>query len=318
MGSGSIASVASPRRIMIQGDRGARPFHYGPSKTADPLVTSAATSWAGAPFEVHEVCSNEAPKRLRPVDGEHHLRVVLDGSYDLVIRNPSGDLHRRGVPGTVTFHSGEGPQASAVFGSARTMIINVSDAWLRRVVQDAVPSPGTHALIEADETAHGLAQAMCREVEEGAESGSLFAESLSLALLSYALERMPVQMRVHGGLSESQCRRLRRYIRERLASDIRLADLAALCDLQSRHFTTLFRRAFDTTPHRYVMQQRLERGAELLSHSGHDIAEIALQSGFSSQSHFTTAFRKHYGTTPRRYAESQRVNVAVPRNASLQ
>lgn len=49
------------------------------------------------------------------------------------------------------------------------------------------------------------------------------------------------------------------------------------------------------------MQQRLAEGARLLTRQRMEIAEVAVQVGFCSQSHFTAAFRQAYGVTPRRY-----------------
>jgi AraC family transcriptional regulator len=199
-----------------------------------------------------------------------------------------------------------------VVGSARALVVSLSDAWLKRLMHEGTPPPGIHGVTSSDATACALAKAMCAEVSHGAPTGPIFAESLSTALLSYALDRVPlgsVSMQVSGALSDGQCRKLRRYIDERLMDDLRLPDLAAVCGLRPRHFTTLFRRAFGVPPHRYVLQRRLERGADFLASSAYEIAEIALRTGFSSQSHFTTAFRRAYGVTPRRYASSRRTSV---------
>src|SRR5262249_6094069 len=140
-----------------------------------------------------------------------------------------------------------------------------------------------------------------------ARTGRLYAESLSLALLSYAVERIPVsRLRVGGALSEAQRRKLARLIRERLGEDLSLGDLASFVGLGPRQFSRLFREAFGVTPHRYVLEQRLEAGARQLANGSLDIAEIALSLGFSSQSHFAAAFRKRFAQTPRRYATEHR------------
>ena len=81
-----------------------------------------------------------------------------------------------------------------------------------------------------------------------------------------------------------------------------LAELADVVSLSPRYFTKLFRTAFGTTPHRYVMRQRLAEGARLLARGRYDLADVAVRLGFCSQSHFTAAFRQVYGVTPHRYA----------------
>jgi len=298
--------VVKSSRIMVQGERGVRPLGFGLASAVSPLLNSTETGWAGVTFELHEACSNREPQAQAPVAGEAHLRVVVSGSYQILVKTPSGERCHRAVPGTITFHSGAGPRPAEVQGTAHTLVLRLTERWLRQVMPKGDPVQGIHTIGEEDSTARELARSMCREVERGAPTGSLFAQSLSLSLLSYALDRVPVKMQAENGLSEAECRRLRRHIDERLGSELRLNELAEFCGLGARHFTTVFRRAFGTTPHRYVMQRRLERGATLLCHSSFDIAEIALQAGFSSQSHFTTAFRKSFGITPRRYALQQR------------
>ena len=70
------------------------------------------------------------------------------------------------------------------------------------------------------------------------------------------------------------------------------------------HFCRAFKQAFGETPHRYVIQRRLDRAAALLRGSDLSIAQIAYKVGMSSQAHLTTLFRKHRGTTPRAFRDS--------------
>jgi hypothetical protein len=49
---------------------------------------------------------------------------------------------------------------------------------------------------------------MCTDVSHGAPSGAMFAETLSLSLLDYVVERLaPQPMRVRGALSAGQKRK---------------------------------------------------------------------------------------------------------------
>jgi AraC family transcriptional regulator len=163
-----------------------------------------------------------------------------------------------------------------------------------------------------DPSARALAQAMCAAVAQAEPCSALFAESVSLALLGRVLERLPPSARVlrderhDAGLSAAACRRLREHIDARLQDDLSLLSLAALCGLRPRQFGASFTRAFGTTPHRYVLQRRLALGARLLGSGEHEIADVAIRTGFCSQSHFTTAFRRNYGVTPARYAATRR------------
>jgi len=95
------------------------------------------------------------------------------------------------------------------------------------------------------------------------------------------------------------------YIREHLGDDLRLDVLADVAGMSRFQFLRAFKAATGTTPHRYVVDRRLERAAALLrDRSGLSIADIAHRTGFCNQSHLTTAFRRKYGLTPYAYRRS--------------
>ena len=69
------------------------------------------------------------------------------------------------------------------------------------------------------------------------------------------------------------------------------------------YFSKLFKTSTGTTPHQYVMRQRVERAQELLREGRTALASVATQVGFETQSHFTSVFRHLVGITPKRYRE---------------
>jgi AraC-like DNA-binding protein len=71
-------------------------------------------------------------------------------------------------------------------------------------------------------------------------------------------------------------------------------------------FQPRIQRSFGIPPHRYVIQQRIERGKTLLAGSALSIAEIGLALGFSRTSSFSAAFRKITGISPTEYCLTQR------------
>ena len=67
----------------------------------------------------------------------------------------------------------------------------------------------------------------------------------------------------------------------------------------------LFREELDTTPHAWLLEQRLVKAREWLATTEAPIAEIALRAGFSEQSALTRALRKATGMTPAAYRRQQ-------------
>jgi len=70
-------------------------------------------------------------------------------------------------------------------------------------------------------------------------------------------------------------------------------------------FARAFTSAVGVSPHRYLTARRIEIAKHLLERTHFSIAEIGLETGFSSQAHFTNQFREHGEPTPRQYRRSR-------------
>ncbi len=79
-----------------------------------------------------------------------------------------------------------------------------------------------------------------------------------------------------------------------------LAELAGLSGVSRFQLLRGFARATGTTPHAYLVQQRVRLVRRLLS-AGRSPAEAAAEAGFADQSHMTRAFVRQFGVTPARY-----------------
>jgi AraC family transcriptional regulator len=299
--------MTMPSMIMMRTSGREQALTLASSRRKSLILTSAGTTWAGLPLEMHSMRDIREAGESGPVDGEYGVMVVTAGRVDVVTRHSSGDVRTIMKPGSVSLLSGaRRHNVLRTDGSATVACFKIPDPWFNRLGFQEPPdefrtkSPGSvHPNLVA------IAQTMQMEIEAGVPTTKLYAESLSLALLSYVVERMAVpgaEERVRGKLSLKQCHNLRAYIRDRLAEDVTLAELAGVVGMSPRHFSVLFREAFGTTPHRYVLQLRLQEGARRLRGGERDIAHIAFDLGFCSQSHFSAAFRKQFGLPPRRYA----------------
>ncbi|KOF20840.1 AraC family transcriptional regulator [Ensifer adhaerens] len=103
------------------------------------------------------------------------------------------------------------------------------------------------------------------------------------------------------GLSGWQLRRVTHYMRENLAADIRLQELADLVNLSRFHFCTAFRIATGYTPHAWLTRQRIAYAKTLLKDRTLRIGDIAFAVGYETQSSFAVSFRKVVGLTPREF-----------------
>jgi len=108
---------------------------------------------------------------------------------------------------------------------------------------------------------------------------------------------------VIGGLPPRRLQKVFSHIKENVARDLTVSELAEVVGMSQYYFSKLFKMSTGTTPHQYVMRQRVERAQEYLRETRTPLAEVATQVGFETQSHFTSVFRRLVGVTPKHYRE---------------
>jgi AraC family transcriptional regulator len=101
-----------------------------------------------------------------------------------------------------------------------------------------------------------------------------------------------------GGLSPAALQRVQVYVEANLGEAIPLQDLAARAGLSPFHFARAFKTSMSVPPRVFVEQRRVERVKQLLTDTTRPIADVAVETGFGTQSRLTTVFRRHTGFTP--------------------
>jgi transcriptional regulator of acetoin/glycerol metabolism len=109
-----------------------------------------------------------------------------------------------------------------------------------------------------------------------------------------------------GGLSARARRKVVEHVDLNLGANICLEDLADAAGLSVHHFARAFKQTMGLSPHRYLVQQRVERAAELLGTTDRPLSQIALDVGFADQSHLSRNFTRFTGSTPNAFRRAQR------------
>jgi len=91
--------------------------------------------------------------------------------------------------------------------------------------------------------------------------------------------------------------RTKEYIQNHYAEEILLQDLRKISGWSAYHLIRIFRREVGRSPHKYLVNVRIEQ-TKLLLIQGRPIIEIAQETGFADQSHFTRCFKTVVGITP--------------------
>ena len=186
-----------------------------------------------------------------------------------------------------------------VYISQRTLDDLAYDQGRRPVSGLRAPSLGHY-----DPVLHSLACAFVAQQEAFGETDTLFADYLALAFHAHALAAFgdSGQARAwRGGLAPWQLHRACELMVAHLAEGVTIAELAQACDVSASYFSRAFKLTAGVPPHRWLMNERVERAKSLLRHSDLSLSDIALACGFTDQSHFSRVFSHHEGRTPGRW-----------------
>ena len=145
-----------------------------------------------------------------------------------------------------------------------------------------------------------------RPVFSHAEQASrLFVDYIARAIATHVVATYggvsEPRVRAGGGLAPWQVRRAAELVDAHLDGNLTMVQLAHHCGLSTSYFTRAFKKTTGVTPHRWLMQKRVERAVRLLSESAMPLADVALACGFANQSHFTRVFATAIGCPPREW-----------------
>jgi AraC family transcriptional regulator len=161
----------------------------------------------------------------------------------------------------------------------------------------AVVPPQLHV---RDPRIEHLGWAIKAELESSEPLGRLYGESLGLALASHLLRAYAPADGPHWGgrLSHRRLQRVVEYIRDHIANELSLAELAELAEMSPSHFKVVFRRTTGVPVHQYVIRARVEYASDLIARGRLPLSQIALQAGFANQSHMSRCIKRLTGRTP--------------------
>ncbi|MEM6899636.1 MAG: helix-turn-helix domain-containing protein [Pseudomonadota bacterium] len=118
------------------------------------------------------------------------------------------------------------------------------------------------------------------------------------------LERVAAPVQTWNELPLPIMQRIATYVGENLDGEITLRGLSDLCGMSESSFSRRFKATKGQTPYQYVMSARLTEAKRLLKDTHLPLVDVAVATGFSSQSHFATTFKKAMNQTPLQYRRS--------------
>ena len=153
-----------------------------------------------------------------------------------------------------------------------------------------------------------IALSLLSELQEANVVGPLYADSLAIGLAMQLIRHYSSLKDVrigHGGMAPHRLRKALGVIDQHLNDEetgrVGLRLVAKEVGMSFFHFSRAFKQSLGMSPTNYIAARRIERAKRLMQETDFPISEIALRSGFSSQSHFATSFRRLAGITPRSF-----------------
>jgi AraC-like DNA-binding protein len=191
-------------------------------------------------------------------------------------------------------------------------------AALNEIAEDlgALPIRSLHStpgIATKDQTLEYLATSLLPVLAHPEQASKLFVNHILLAACAHVakayggIDGPPRPTR--GGLAPWQERRAKELLAARLDGDVAVAEIARECKISVSHFARAFKQSTGETPHRWLLQRRVEAAKALMCESGASLSEVALSCGFADQSHLTKVFSRQVGTSP---AAWRRSNQSAP------
>lgn len=213
------------------------------------------------------------------------------------------------VPGMLRIVAPGERSAMAIQSTFESLMLRVPSATVRRAADELgarVPVPGTSArsaVLPPHPDLHQLGKSMAGALAATDRRRTMLVEGLSVALLALVLDQGPtgpITARVRD-LDDAQWRAAVEFADASLGSGLDIDTWAAAVGLPTHEFARRFRTRAGSPPYAWFLDRRVHRAGQLLLRSRDSLADIALASGFNSQSHFTDAFRRRTGVPPGRW-----------------
>lgn len=112
------------------------------------------------------------------------------------------------------------------------------------------------------------------------------------------------QGRASGDDESTRISRSMASVRRRIQDEHTVASMARSARMSERTFARRFRDATGTTPHRWLVSERVERARRLLETTTHPMDEVARRAGFGDAQLLRMHFRRSVGVAPTSYRRS--------------
>lgn len=270
-----------------------------------PLITSQQASWSDIFLTYYHHPGRETCEHLMR---QHVLEIADSDSWAKHERRLGGQFKAyRFGNGEIGFCPANTSHWTVWDREFHFTLILFEPQMLERVAHEFVNGDRLELIPKfqfVDPIIQQIASALKADIQAGCPAGRLYGESFGAALVVHLLTTCSVfKQKIPAypdGLPKYKLQQVTDYIQAHLDQDIKLADLANTVGMSQYYFCRLFKQSMSMAPHRYVIQQRVERAKQLLQQDL-SIVAVAFQCGFAHQSHLSRHFRHLVGVSPKMF-----------------
>jgi AraC family transcriptional regulator len=268
-----------------------------------PLLSSGDVKWNGFSLEHHIQPKLEVSEHYHT---EHMISIHLDrqpNQLEIGMDESCQDINWQ--PGDIFIVPADVNHSLAWGHNAEFMMLCIEPDLFTQSLNEIVGSKPVDLIphfCKSDVLIHQFGLALKTDLETGASGSRLYTDAISNALLMHLFQFYSVHKHISeysGKLTKTQLEQVANYIHEYLDRDISLAELAAIVQMGSRHFSRLFKQSTGLSPYQYLIKCRVDKAKELLQQKDSSIAQTAQAVGFANQSHLSRYFKRWIGVSPK-------------------
>ncbi len=273
-----------------------------------PVLEARELAVFGA-IEVGHLRLHAGEVELLPFDG--HLVNVHLGVPNHAVQRRNGRTHGGiRITGAVDVMPAGTPAYFRMEAASEHACMLIADRFVRRVAREAGADPDSFEVAPffdaPDPHIERVGMSLLSEMKTRGLGGELFAESLANVLALHLLRSHSSLGRASrrrvgsegGGYSGRSLGRATDYINDNLSRKLTLAEIAGAARMSPHHFARSFKKDTGLSPHRYVVQRRVERAKALLANTDLTVFEVAKAVGFANHSHLSSHVRRLLGVSP--------------------
>jgi transcriptional regulator GlxA family with amidase domain len=136
------------------------------------------------------------------------------------------------------------------------------------------------------------------EKDHGYDLSAAVADQMVYNTAREATAQQRVSLQSRNGMRNMHLVRAIQRMNASLEAPMSPSEIAADLGISTRQLERTFGKYLNTSPKRYYMDLRLERGRRLLIQTEASVTDVALACGFQSTGHFARVYRAAFGVTP--------------------